>query len=166
MRGESAFSVRADDGRRPRYGPPDGAIDYLALFLNAFSVPKQPRQLGGSKRLSAGSTIEQPRDSECARPHRAAHVAHSSRRVDRIGHDFRSWHETDMPTALRDVRSQGQSGKHLLALSFSGFDPEADPPLLQHRARRFNRSSRADSCESCEPFVTGIVSATELRRAR
>ncbi len=25
--------------------------------------------------------------------------------------------------ALRDVRSQGQSGKHLLALSFSGFDP-------------------------------------------
>jgi len=27
-----------------------------------------------------------------------------------------------MPTALRDVRSQGQSGKHLLALSFSGFD--------------------------------------------
>jgi hypothetical protein len=31
---------------------------------------------------------------------------------------------TDMPTALRDVRSQGQSGKHMLALSFSGFDPE------------------------------------------
>lgn len=30
---------------------------------------------------------------------------------------FRSWHETDMPTALRDVRSQGQGGKHLLALS-------------------------------------------------
>jgi len=28
-----------------------------------------------------------------------------------------------MPTALRDVRSQGQSGKHLLAWSFSGFDP-------------------------------------------
>jgi hypothetical protein len=28
-----------------------------------------------------------------------------------------------MPAALRDVRSQGQSGKHLLALSFSGFDP-------------------------------------------
>src|SRR5258705_13823231 len=30
-----------------------------------------------------------------------------------------------MPTALRDVRSQGQSGKHLLALSFSGFDQRA-----------------------------------------
>ncbi len=27
-----------------------------------------------------------------------------------------------MPTVFRDVR-QGQSGKHLLALSFSGFDP-------------------------------------------
>jgi hypothetical protein len=31
-------------------------------------------------------------------------------------------HETDMPTALRDVRSQGQSGKHLLSSGFSGFD--------------------------------------------
>jgi hypothetical protein len=28
-----------------------------------------------------------------------------------------------MPTALRDVRSQEQSGKHLLAVSFSVFDP-------------------------------------------
>ena len=35
-----------------------------------------------------------------------------------------TWHETDMPTALRNVRYQGQSGKHVLALSFSGFDPE------------------------------------------
>ena len=33
-----------------------------------------------------------------------------------------TWHETDMPTALRNVRYQGQSGKHVLALSFSGFD--------------------------------------------
>jgi len=37
---------------------------------------------------------------------------------------FRSWHETDMPTLFRNVRSQGQSRKHVLALSFSGFDPE------------------------------------------
>jgi len=28
-----------------------------------------------------------------------------------------------MPTAMRDVRSRGQSGKHILAVSFSGFDP-------------------------------------------
>jgi hypothetical protein len=34
-----------------------------------------------------------------------------------------SWHETDMPTALRDVRSQRQSGKHILAVSFSVFGP-------------------------------------------
>ena len=60
MRGESAFSVRADDWRRLRYWPPDGAIDYLALFLNAFSAPRQPRQLCGSKRLSAGSAIPAP----------------------------------------------------------------------------------------------------------
>lgn len=33
-------------------------------------------------------------------------------------------HEPDMPTALKDVRSQGQGGKHLLEASISGFDPE------------------------------------------
>jgi hypothetical protein len=40
-----------------------------------------------------------------------------------LGDDIRLWHETDMATALRNVRSQAQSGKHVLALSFSGFDP-------------------------------------------
>jgi hypothetical protein len=29
---------------------------------------------------------------------------------------------TDMPTLLSDVRCWSQSGKHVLALSFSGFD--------------------------------------------
>ncbi len=32
--------------------------------------------------------------------------------------------ETDMPTAMRAVRSRGQSRKHILAVSLSGFDPE------------------------------------------
>jgi hypothetical protein len=31
--------------------------------------------------------------------------------------------ETDMPKYLGDVRCWVNSGKHLLALSFSGFDP-------------------------------------------
>src|SRR5258706_15414557 len=35
-----------------------------------------------------------------------------------------TWHKTDMPTALRKVRYQGQSGKHLLAVSISLFDPD------------------------------------------
>ena len=43
---------------------------------------------------------------------------------------FRYWHETDMPTALSDVRSQGQSGKNLLALRFSGFDPTETSSLI------------------------------------
>ena len=34
-----------------------------------------------------------------------------------------SWHETDMPKYLGDVRCWVNSGKHLLSLSFSGFDP-------------------------------------------
>jgi hypothetical protein len=33
-------------------------------------------------------------------------------------------HETDMPKSLGDVRCWVNSGKHLLSLSFSGFDPE------------------------------------------
>src|SRR6266404_6710529 len=43
------------------------------------------------------------------------------------------WHETDMPTALRDVRFQGQSGKHMLASSFSGFDPYRSSSALRWR---------------------------------
>jgi len=39
----------------------------------------------------------------------------SSNKLLRAYLDFPCWHETDMPTTLRDVRSQGQSGKHLLA---------------------------------------------------
>jgi len=34
-------------------------------------------------------------------------------------------HQTDMPKYLGDVRCWVNSGKHLLALSFSGFDPKA-----------------------------------------
>jgi hypothetical protein len=34
-----------------------------------------------------------------------------------------------MPTALRNVRFRGQSRKLLLALSFSGFDPQATSVL-------------------------------------
>jgi len=43
---------------------------------------------------------------------------------DEIAHPefFRVWHFSDITFVLGDVRSQGQSGKHLLALSFSDFD--------------------------------------------
>jgi hypothetical protein len=34
-----------------------------------------------------------------------------------------TWHETDMPKYLGDVRYWVNSGKHMLAWSFSGFDP-------------------------------------------
>jgi hypothetical protein len=44
---------------------------------------------------------------------------------------YRDWHEADMLTVFRDVRVQGQSGKHLLALSFSGFGPTADMDPFQ-----------------------------------
>ena len=46
-----------------------------------------------------------------------------------------------MPTALGDVRSHGQSGKHLLALSFSGFDPN------QKLSRIFAVPHKMPNCE-------------------
>jgi hypothetical protein len=50
-------------------------------------------------------------------------------------------HETDMPTALPNVRFLGESGKHVLALSFSGFDPfptfqVADPTRITRLAEK------------------------------
>jgi hypothetical protein len=36
----------------------------------------------------------------------------------------RCWHFCDMPVTLADVRSSGWTGKHLLVVSISGFDPE------------------------------------------
>src|SRR5258708_24956002 len=36
-----------------------------------------------------------------------------------------TWHETDMPTALRHVRYQGQSGNHVLAVSISPFETQS-----------------------------------------
>jgi len=57
-----------------------------------------------------------------------------------------TWHETDMPTALRDVRSQGQSGKHILALSFSGFDPEETLRLIKRPVElNFSLAARSQS---------------------
>jgi hypothetical protein len=49
--------------------------------------------------------------------------------------DFVHWHETDMLTAVRDVRSQGQSGKHMLALSSSQFDPQPQDQRGQHQGQ-------------------------------
>jgi len=40
------------------------------------------------------------------------------------------WHETDMPKYLGDVRYWESSGKHLLAVSISAFDPtETSSPI-------------------------------------
>src|SRR5258708_18548823 len=56
-----------------------------------------------------------------------------------------------MPTLFRNVRSEGQSGKHVLALSFSGFDPGC----VKTRSRRecaelFSPFSSFDcDCQCC-----------------
>jgi len=46
------------------------------------------------------------------------------RRDPKIGlSDISSWHKCEVPTELCKVRYQGQSGRHLLELSSSQFDP-------------------------------------------
>jgi hypothetical protein len=48
--------------------------------------------------------------------------------------------EADMPTASRNVRYWVNSGKHLLSLSFSGFDPERTfLDLDQSRSAAFHK---------------------------
>jgi len=87
-----------------------------------------------------------------------------------------SWHETDMPTTLRDVRFQGQSGKHLLALSFSGFDPQrtSDGLALTWTASRVGQFEYADSIRAgwsdafrkgLEISMTHVVTADSLMSA-
>src|SRR5258708_7854614 len=71
------------------------------------------------------------RTATCLRSSRRYEVARGEGRSlplgkppDRSVGDVRTWHETDMPTLLGNVRSQEQSGKHMLASSFSALDPE------------------------------------------
>ena len=44
------------------------------------------------------------------------------------GTDVSCWHEPDIPKYLGDVRCWVNSGKHVLALRFSGFDPKGFDP--------------------------------------
>jgi hypothetical protein len=51
----------------------------------------------------------------------------SARKIESVsfGMYVGSWHVCDMPTSSSNVRSQGQSGRHLLELSSSDSDPKA-----------------------------------------
>src|SRR5258706_13622859 len=70
-----------------------------------------------------------------------------------------TWHETDMPTASRDVRSQGQSGKHLLGLSFSSFDdPKRTWGIAGHRPTIVLYS------HSTSPSMGGTLSGKHVER--
>jgi hypothetical protein len=42
--------------------------------------------------------------------------------------DDRSWHESEVRHAVAHVGYRGKTVKHLLVLSFTGFDPGADSP--------------------------------------
>src|SRR5258705_8881032 len=59
-----------------------------------------------------------------------------------------------MPTAVRDVRSRGQSGKHILAVSFSGFDP------------RRTSQSEVDRLARGNPRLTLLLKFPEGRMSR
>jgi hypothetical protein len=56
-----------------------------------------------------------------------------------------------MPIALRYVRFRGQSGKHLLVLSFSGFDPKRtweDQEEIDGRVLLFRRNPQGRKISS------------------
>jgi hypothetical protein len=56
--------------------------------------------------------------------------------------------ETDMPKYLGDVRCWVNSGKHLLSLSFSGFDPTETSNLIASEAKlgRFFLTGHSQRC--------------------
>src|SRR5260370_479879 len=60
-------------------------------------------------------------------------------------HDVSSWHETDMPKYLGNVRCWVNSGKHVLARSFSGFDPKRHlhEPLRGLESKRLARDGKS-----------------------
>jgi hypothetical protein len=49
--------------------------------------------------------------------------------------DFRVWHNSEMPARLGDVRYRGQPGRHVLALSLTGFDPNRTKVLPVSRPK-------------------------------
>jgi hypothetical protein len=57
-------------------------------------------------------------------------------------------HETDMPKNLGDVRCWVNSGKHLLSLSFFGFDPTETSNLIASEAKlgRFFLTDHSQRC--------------------
>jgi hypothetical protein len=125
-----------------------------------------------------------PKRSYCTRPHRAADAARARRRGDRItwpisefgtsrtSGDVRpksaKWAEPDIDQVAvtnRDFMStcpnaqvggplRGQTGKHLLVLSFTGFDPERSYALVHYgiqinarqRSNNISHSTRVDVC--------------------
>jgi hypothetical protein len=73
-------------------------------------------QAGRSSRATAYSVraSDQYADRKDDGARRAAIHSRCGRRIGRMRwHDFRFWHETDMPTTLRDVRFQGKNGSRI-----------------------------------------------------
>jgi hypothetical protein len=101
----------------------------------------------------------------------SSYVAQSPFRDAASRDHFRLWHQTDMPIVFRDVQFQGQSGKHLLALSFSGFDPEPtkrdNHSSVISSAKRATRATSSGSpppvaSRRIKPAAFGTVDASEL----
>src|SRR6266436_7099824 len=74
-----------------------------------------------------------------------------------------TWHETDMPKYLGDVRCWVNSGKHMLAWSFSGFDPGRVETFFVPPKTASNRA-RWTSTRPSEPIFA--VSSLESIRAQ
>src|SRR5260221_3807249 len=63
-----------------------------------------------------------------------------------------TWHETDMPKYLGDVRCWVNSGNHMLSLSFSGFDPSETSNLIASESGWVPYPSRALKRCGCRLF--------------
>src|SRR4029077_5255266 len=74
----------------------------------------------------------------------------------------RIWHETDMPKYLGNVRCWVNSGKHLLALSFSAFDPSRTSTSLRDFARKAPSAPSGALLARAPHSITSLASASSV----
>ena len=101
----------------------------------------RPRSLNSALALQ---TWRRPARNGRAEPNALKQVSWRSLRigsctlVQLTGENVRSWPRTNMLTASLDVRCLSKTGKHLLTLSFTAFDPKK----TSHRTRRTHWAPR------------------------
>jgi hypothetical protein len=117
-------------GRRKVAGGSDSNFHFIICTLRPL-LPKWHFTTVGSDHLGWGRTAQL-----------------NSKLCEPMAVDVSSWHVCDMPTSSSNVGRQQYTGKHLLRLSSSQFDPEPTWVAEQRRAAETRRLLSATSYDT------------------